>query len=313
MLSQPARRRAGIVAIILALTLGSVLAHPAEAQRLPAPGKSCPKKGATATMGDGTVLTCKRTKKGKLVWVVKSRPSTSGAIPAVIESWGIDIGPYDAATQTAGDLYVGPIPFPAGSVQTAPVIYYGGGPTRPQDPPDFVDPQMTFYVPIGTTVRAIASGTVCWVKKLETGYSDDFSIGIGVPVDGSPACQSDPATGQGNGTVATWEHEHVMDPQVSVGQQVVAGQEIAVASYYQRSNWLFTAGYALYEIGILTGSPDGRPQHLCPALYLAPKAKQSMLTQLAAAARAFEANTGTRHYDEATLTSGCVSEKPSLG
>lgn len=224
------------------------------------------------------------------------------------------MAPYDTATKMAGDMYVGSIPFPTDSVAQSPIQYYGEGPRRPSDPPNFIDPQMTFYVPIHTKVRAIATGEVCWVKKLNTTYSDDYSIGLGISVGGQPACQTDPMSGQGSGRVATWEHEHVMLPQVKVGDKVTAGQVIAEASYYTKDNWLYTSNYALYEIGILvTSTSGGPPMHVCPALYLAPKTKDQLLSQLATAARAFEANVGKTFYAEKTLTTGCITEKPSEG
>ena len=304
----------------LALSMAAVL--PADAARKPAkpaPGKPCTKEGATYTVAPGMVLVCRRNATGKLVWTKGGPgpgpgpgPTPAGGVPSVIETWGVPVAPYDPATKKAGDMYVGSIPFPSGSVNQSPIEYYGAGPRRPTDPPDFIDPQMTFYVPIHTKVHAIASGEVCWVRKLNTTYSDDYSIGIGVSVSGQPACQVDPHTGQGNGTVATWEHEHVMLPQVKVGDRVTAGQEIAEASYYTPKEWMYEAGYALYEIGILT-QIDNRPVHVCPALYLAPTVKDTLLTQLATAARAYEANTGQKFYDAKTLETGCITEKPSAG
>lgn len=313
-------RRAVSVLLAAAMTASvglALLAMPAQAASME--GKSCKKAGITRPDGPGRTLVCtkvtKGPQKGKLIWKLAKSPNpppTPGGFPAVIESWGVDVAPYDAATMKAGALYVGSIPFPPGSVMTAPIQYYGEGPRRPTDPPDYVDPQMTFFVPIGTQVHAITSGEVCAVTKLNTGYSDDYSIGLGVVVDGQPACVQTP-DGRGFGRVATWEHEHVMDPLVKVGDVVKAGQPIAVASYYTKDNWLYTSGYALYEIGILASSPDGRPMHVCPALYLKPEMKQRMLDQLATAARAFEANTETTHYTAKTLETGCVSEKPAYG
>lgn len=307
---------AGALAVVAGLSLALVTA-PAQAASLE--GKPCKKAGATRPDGPGRTLVCtkitKGPKKGKLVWKLAKSPApppTPSGIPSVISSWGIDVAPYDPATKRAGALYVGSIPFPPGSVMTAPIQYYGEGARRPTDPPDYVDPQMTFFVPIGTTVRAIADGTVCAVTKLNTGYSDDYSIGIGVSVNGQSACIQGP-DGRGFGRIATWEHEHVMDPLVKAGDIVKAGQPIAVASYYTKDNWLYTTGYALYEIGILASSPDGRPMHVCPALYLKPEAKDRLLADLASAARAYEANTGATHYLPRTLETGCITEKPAYG
>ena len=314
------RPRLLALALAAGLALSVTAALPADAAKKPAKpglGKPCTKEGATYTVAPGMVLVCQRNAQGKLVWAKQGGPgpgpTPSGGLPAVIETWGVSVAPYDPATKKAGDMYVGQIPFPTGSMQDSAIIYYGGGPTRPTDPADFVDPQMTFYVPIHTIVHATISGTVCWVKKLNTGYSDDYSIGLGVSVSGQPACSTDPNSGQGMGTVATWEHEHVMNPRVKVGDVVKAGDPIAEASYYTQDNWLYKSGYALYEIGILTASPDGRPMHVCPSLYLSPQARSTMLSQLATAARAYETNTGTTYYDANTLATGCITDKPSIG
>lgn len=291
-----------IVALVASLLVGAPSVQAASV------GRPCTHEGATKADG-GRTLVCRRDAKGRLVWVAKRGPSkpAAAAIPSIIENWGFDLAPYDAAARMAGAMSLAPIPFPEGSVVQQPISYYGAGPSRPQDAPGFIDPQMTFYLPMGTTVRAIATGRVCWVKKLQTGYSDDYSVGI------APSCTIDPASGQGNGTVATWEHEHVMDPKVKVGDRVSAGQPIAKVSYYTTSNWLYAAGLGLYEIGILTAGPGGQPQHVCPALYLAPKAKSSMLTQLAGAARAYEANVGRALYSPAELATGCITTAPSIG
>lgn len=310
---RPALAAALAAAVSLAVGI-SPLSAPAQAASLV--GKPCSKEGATIGDGPGRVLVCtkitKGKNKGKLVWRLQKTPTPppSPSIPQTIESWGIEIGPYDASTERAGALYVGDIAFPSDFILKSPVTYYGGGPKRPQDPPDWVDPQMTFIVPIGTVVRAITSGTVCDVRPLNTGYSDDYTIGVGVAAGGKPACTEGP-DGRSFGTVATWEHEHVMEPIVKPGDVVTAGQSIAVASYYRTDYWLYRAGYALVDIGVLTQTPDGRPVHTCPALYLKPSVKQRLLDDLATAARAFEANTGTTHYDARTLSTGCITDKPS--
>jgi hypothetical protein len=298
------------------LLAGSIAVGSTPASATNLVGKPCSKVGATTGDGVGGTLICTKIKKGKkkgrLAWqpMKGPKPSPSSAVPKTIESWGIDLAPSDPARQMAGALYVGAIPFPADFVIKAPIEFFGGGPKRPQDPPDYLDPQMTFIVPRGTVVHAITSGVVCDVRYLNMGYSDDYTIGIGVAVDGKPACTATP-DGRGFGTVATWEHEHVMEPMVKPGDVVKAGQPIGVASYYRTDYWLYREGYALYEIGVLTQTSDGRPVHTCPALYLKPSAKERLLAELAAAASAFEVNSGTDHFADSTLSTGCVTDKPS--
>jgi hypothetical protein len=295
------RRFLGIALVVLvAVPLG--VAAPAAAA--PGAGRPCAREGATATVG-GRTLVCQRKADGRLAWTV--RRSASSAIPSIIENWGFRLGPYDNATQTAGAMALRPLPFPADSVIQTPITYYGGGPARPQDPPGFVDPQMTFILPIGTEVTAIATGRVCSVTRLQTGYSNDYSIGI------APTCTKPDPSGRSQGTVATWEHEHVMEPRVRVGDRVVAGQPIAVVSHYTTDNWLYSAGLGLVEIGILTGGPGGQPMHVCPAQYLKASARATLLAALAAAARAYETNAGRTFYAPATLATGCITTSPALG
>ncbi|MDP2289279.1 MAG: M23 family metallopeptidase [Actinomycetota bacterium] len=299
------RRSLLLVPLAIALLGGTLVLTPASAATMQ--DRPCSKPGATQTDGDGT-LTCQRNSQGRLVWTRQrgSTPAKPASIPSIIENWGFDLAPYNPATKMAGAMSLAPIAFPQGSFIEQPISYYGAGSKRPQDPPGFIDPQMTFYLPIGTTVKAIASGRVCTVTKLQNGYSDDYSIGI------APTCSVNTNGSPGFGTIATWEHEHVMSPRVKIGDKVTAGQPIAVVSYYKQDNWLYTSSMGLVEIGILTGSPDGRPMHLCPALYLKPSAKAQMLTQLAAAAKAYEANTGKVLYTPTELATGCITTKPSI-
>jgi hypothetical protein len=53
--------------------------------------------------------------------------------------------------------------------------------------------------------------------------------------------------------------------------------------------------------------------HVCPALYLKASVKDTLLSQLATAARAYETNTGKTYYSAATLATGCVTDKPAYG
>lgn len=314
-------KRLGAGAVAAAVAAAVLASMPAEAKKpaKPAPGKPCTKEGATYEVRPGQMLICQRNAKGKLVWARQSGPgpgpnpgpTPGGQIPAVIETWGVSTSPYDAATKKSGDIYVGPLSESIIGVLAGPVVYYGGGPRRPTDPSNFIDPQMTFIVPKGTKVHSIVSGTVCSVQRIPVTYSNDYSIGIGVSVNGQPACQTDPNTGSGFGTIATWEHEHVMSPVVKQGDKVVAGQVIAEASWYTEQSQLYLNDLALYEIGILTQTSDGRPQHLCPALYLKPSLKDALLADVAVAARAYESNVGRTVYDANTLKTGCITEKPS--
>jgi len=312
MTRRPLARRLTVAALAIGVCATALVSVPAVAKKptQPAPGTSCAREGESVSVRPGVTLVCQRNAKGKLVWVRQSVPSTP-SVPAAIEHWGISVAPYNAATQRAGDLALTPLSADVIGFLDGPITYYGGGRPRPSDPPGFISPQMTFVVPIKTKVRAIVSGTVCDVRELGLSYSDDYTIGIGVATGGRPACQFDPGSGAGTGVVATFEHEHVMNPVVKRGQKVRAGQVIAEASWYTTESPLYQNGLALYEIGILTQNADGSPRHLCPGLYLAPSAKARLLADLAVAARAYEASAGVPLYSEKALATGCVTDKAS--
>ncbi len=143
--------------------------------------------------------------------------------------------------------------------------------SRPVSQPN---PQPTFYAPLGTPVLAVVTGVVTSIPTL---YSNDFSIMIA-------------SSGQGG----TWEHEHVMNVRVRVGDRVTAGQPIADVSNYEcawgrngsATDPLCQSGLGLVELGLLYGG-SGPPQHRCPfdPAVVAP-ARQSTIFGLLDSARA---------------------------
>ncbi|MFZ9802897.1 MAG: hypothetical protein ACO3DO_05895, partial [Candidatus Nanopelagicales bacterium] len=101
-------------------------------------------------------------------------------IPAVIENLGFKLAGYDAATGNAGDLKIKGVNIPVApendpnkdflneSYKYLMSRYGANDMGRP-------DVQMSFFLPLGTKVISMVSGTVCDVTKL---YSDDVSIRI---------------------------------------------------------------------------------------------------------------------------------------
>jgi hypothetical protein len=118
------------------------------------------------------------------------------------------------------------------------------------NPTPKANPQPTFFAPLGTPVLAVVSGTVSGVPTL---YSNDYSVMIQSP-----------------GSGGTWEHEHVINVRVRVGDRVTVGQHIADVSNYEcvwgRNNSptdpLCQSGLGLVELGLLY--PGNPPSHRCP-------------------------------------------------
>lgn len=202
-----------------------------------------------------------------------------------IKHLGIELAPYDAATQTAGDIKFTSIPLQFDR------LYFDYGFRVPANSvgPAKDNPQPTFIVPLGTKVHAIVDGEVVSVPKL---YSNDYSIHV------SP-----------KGSDLVFETEHVINPLVKVGDTVKAGDVIAEVSDYDSRN---TPGFGLVEIGILKGGNP--PKHVCPFLYLDPTFKEEVNANLHGFYQAWNAYKGKTIYDESSLElPGCVSTEEIEG
>lgn len=161
------------------------------------------------------------------------------------------------------------------------------------------NPQPTFYAPYGTPVLAVVSGTVTAIPTL---YSNDFSVMIG-------------SGGQGG----VWEHEHVINVTVRVGDRVTAGQQIAEVSNFecvwgrnnQASDPFCQSRLGLVEIGLLYGGGSGPPQHRCPfdQEVVSPAKRDGIFEQLnSARARIKTAFGDPNKYRESTwATPQCVT------
>lgn len=161
-----------------------------------------------------------------------------------------------------------------------------------------MNPQPTFYAPLGTPVVAAVSGTVVNVPTL---YSNDFSVMVG----------------RADGTGPVWEHEHVINVRVRVGDRVVAGQQIAEVSNYEcvwGRNGLATdpicaSQLGLVELGLLHGGNP--PSHQCPfdPAVVSPSRLSAIFDQLTSARSRIEAAFGdASKYVESTWASPqCVT------
>jgi len=207
----------------------------------------------------------------------------------VIENIGVEIGFYDESTGKAGDFKFDTFTYSWGGIYNEKVFYdYGEKIMRENEV--VLDPQPIFIVPLGTKVHAITSGNVIAINKL---YSNDYTIQIIKPENQD----------------WVYEHEHVINPLVAVGDNVAAGQVIAEVSDY--NNWLKEDGYGVLDIGILT-SENGKPLHHCPFMYLNESVKQEYFERINALYIAWEEYTGNNSlYEEETYTvPGCITMEP---
>jgi len=163
--------------------------------------------------------------------------------------------------------------------------------------------QPSYWAPLGTVVRAPSSGKVYMVPQL---YSGDYSVHIE----------------RGDGAV--WETEHVLDPLVKPGDEVVAGQPVAKVSDYEceYSRRMFgneqycSTGIGVVEFGLLVPGA-GAPIHECPyaEANLDPAHRDEMFRDLAAARAKVEAILGDPNfYDEESWESpNCITAAPIEG
>lgn len=159
------------------------------------------------------------------------------------------------------------------------------------------NPQPTFYAPYGTPVLAVVSGTVTAIPTL---YSNDLSVMIA-------------STGQGG----TWEHEHVINVTVRVGDRVTAGQQIAEVSNFecvwgrssQASDPLCQSRLGLVEIGLLY--PGNPPEHRCPfdPEVVSPASRDAIFQQLSSARSRIKAAFGdpNKYLENTWASPQCVT------
>lgn len=198
-------------------------------------------------------------------------------LPDIVDL-GITIGSYDSVTNTAGD-----ITFAAGE----PFIAFGkllegsdGNLKR--------TPELTWFVREGTPVRAPITGTVSQIDVL---YSNDYLIVLRHPS-------------------TDWEVgvEHVDDPLVQVGDDVVAGQVIATATPEQSPHG---DRYAFTELAVWwPADTDEEMIKLCPYEAFSAALQAEYDAQIHALAEAWEAYRDQDVYDEASwVLPGCVVER----
>lgn len=203
-----------------------------------------------------------------------------------IKHLGVNLGPYDPATNRAGDFV-----FTRENMSFS-LLFFNFGFIVPANSvgPEKINPQPTFILPMGTKVRALIDGEVANVTKL---YSNDYSVML-----------------KGEGSDLIFELEHVINVIVQVGDRVRAGDIVAEVSGYDAHNY---AGMGLVEIGILRGGVTAT--HLCPFDYLDDSIREATLQNITAMQRAWETYRGdTTLYDESkVVVPGCYRRTPVEG
>ena len=213
----------------------------------------------------------------------------------VIENIGIDLDFYNETTKKAGDFQFDTFICPWGEDNSYDKIFYDYGESSINDNGSIKwEPQPIFIVPLGTKVHAITDGKVSSISTL---YSGDYTIHI--------IKEDNPKW--------TYEHEHVINVTVEVGDMVTAGQEIAEVSDY--NHWCTNDGYGVFDIGILTTDEKGNPWHHCPFMYLNESVKQEFFDKINNLYESWEVYFGNSelYTEEENAIPGCIICDPING
>jgi hypothetical protein len=257
------RSLGAVTASIVAMSLVAA-AFPSVASAANQAGDSCKKAGITLYNGE---LLC--TKKGKrLIWVKSQVGITSNAnIPKVIQNWGLAVDTYDSGSGMAGVMRIRGVTPPTFGNAADNAMYRHIFGVYGMDLKGMKEPQIAIIAPLGTPVISMVDGTVCDLSKV---WSNDYSVRV-API-GTP-CMI------GNWATVLFEHEHLINPTVKVGDKVKAGQQIGTVSDYNQ-HWK-AKGFGMIEIGVFfVKKGSNKSWHACLGNYLAPTKRDSMLAVL---------------------------------
>ena len=206
-----------------------------------------------------------------------------------IEHLGVEFAPYNPTTMKAGDFVFDKFTYSWGGTYNTKVFSDYGEAEEEKNGTIIRDPQIIYILPLGTKVRAVSSGIVTSIHQL---YSGDLTIFVTKPE--SPSWH--------------YEHEHVINPVVKVGDAVVAGQVLAEVSNY--SKWLREDGYGVVDIGLF--KPSEHPGHHCPFLYLDESIREKSFAEIRDLYKSWEEYMGNKNlYDEEHhALPGCIVTEP---
>jgi len=219
-----------------------------------------------------------------------SEDNQDNSLP-IIENIGIEIDYYNDTTNKAGDFQFDTFTYSWGGIYNEKIFYDYGDSSINETGAIKLEPQPIFIVPLGTKVHAITSGVVSDISTL---YSGDYTIHVI----------------KENNPKWVYEHEHVINVSVNIGDKVTAGQEIAEVSDY--NSWLKADGYGVLDIGILTTTEDGNPEHHCPFMYLNESVKDDYLEKINALYESWETYTGNSslYEEDEHVIPGCITCDP---
>jgi hypothetical protein len=191
--------------------------------------------------------------------------------PPAIYGIGIDLQPWDAKTNYAGDVSFDGLQYDD-RVFIEFGSYLGGEPN--------VHP--TFVIPMGTEIHAVSDGIVYWVKTLG---DNDYDICV-YRHDGDDWCIT---------------YEHVMNPRVDGGDAIKTGDVIGEAG---RINEFTPSGK--FDLKVWKGG--SRVLNYCPYALFHDSVKDEMQAKIVRFAADWEAFTGKDVYDEHEWVSpGCAA------
>lgn len=207
--------------------------------------------------------------------------------PMLAKNIGFNFDYYDPATKSAGDLVFSKLP----AMQDPLVgnqlwMDYGVADRKPGS--SMKNPQTTFFLPAGTKITAMVDGEVVGLTEFA---KNDY--GIMIAKDKSSKWR--------------YEHEHIANPTVKLGDTVKAGDVIAEVG--QHVNTYQYPGYGFFEIGLYRPHSNGvGGNEDCVFKFLDPSVKKDTEAKVTAFYTAWEQYVGdTSIYDQENYASpGCA-------
>lgn len=220
--------------------------------------------------------------------------------PMLAKNIGFNFDTYNPSTKRAGDLVFSNLPALSDPlVGNRMWMDYGEADNKPGSSQK--NPQTVFLLPAGTKITAMVDGEIVGLTEFA---KNDY--GIMIAKDSSNKWR--------------YEHEHIANPKVKIGDKVKAGDVIAEVGAHTNT-WQY-ANYGIFEIGLYRAHPNGvGGSEDCVFKFLDPSVKSDIHAKVSAFYKGWEDYRGdTKLYDEENYFSpGCVIgetiswEQPVIG